>query len=161
MARETFMQRTFQIAGRPTALEAAINFDESTFGKSPSVITPWTIAVSDGQRDLGRLVGFEGVGATIIAMHSLKPDGTAARAAEITVFRVDEPLRANRIDAAVFGAFERWLLKRGWRGNIIKKLAFTDARMVIPIRRFWVDLGFELVPGIEGKWEEHVVKRWR
>lgn len=161
MARETFMKRTFKIAEQPVALEAAINFEEAIFGRSATAVTPWTIAINNGQRDLGRLVGFEGVGQTIIAMHQLKPDLTAQRAVEITVFRVDDPLRENRLDAAVFSAFERWLLKRGWRGNLIKKLTYTDGNMVVPIRRFWLELGFELVLGEEGKWEEHAVKRWR
>jgi hypothetical protein len=28
----------------------------------------------------------------------------------------------NELDAPLLNAFERWLLKRGWRGNVIKKL---------------------------------------
>jgi hypothetical protein len=161
MPRETFFKRTVQIAEHPLSIEAAINFDEATFGVSTEAVASWTISISDGQRDIGRLVGFEGEGQKIISMHRLKPDPSALRAVEITVFRVDESLRTSKSDAAIFGAFERWLLKRGWRGNLVKKLIFTSAQQVVPIRRFWLDLGFELVLGEEGKWDEHAVKRWR
>ena len=44
---------------------------------------------------------------------------------------------------------------------VFKKLKFTDERMVVPIRTFWVRNGYELVLAEEGKWDEHVVKRWR
>jgi hypothetical protein len=124
-------------------------------------MAPWTISIHTNGEDWGRLVGFEGQAQVIIGMHQLKPDPGATRAVEITVFRVNDELRARRMDAGVFAAFERWLLKRGWKGNIIKKLHFISHDVVIPIRRFWVSLGFELVPGEDGKWEEHAVKRWR
>jgi hypothetical protein len=158
MAREVFFQRA-AIGG---SIQAAINFDESAFGIAAQGVSPWTIAIGDGRRDLGRLVGFEGDGQTIIGMHQLKPDAAARRGLEITVFRASDDLRASGLDAALFGAFERWLLKRGWRGNVIKKLKFTDPQLVVPIREFWVKrLGFELILAEEGKWDEHVVKRWR
>jgi len=111
---------------------------------------------------LGRLVGFEGPAQVILSMHQLKPDASAKRALEITVFRAGEVLRAAGLDAAVFRAFERWLLKRGWRGDIVKRMKFTDPALVVPIRSFWVrQLGFELILAEAGKWDEHVVKRWR
>ncbi|BCX05582.1 MAG: hypothetical protein KatS3mg053_3520 [Candidatus Roseilinea sp.] len=158
MAREVF----FSKAADGGTIEAVINFDESAFGVSEHDVSPWTIAISDGRRDLGRLVGFEGQGQTIIGMHQLKPDPAARRGLEITVFRVNDALRATGLDATLFGAFERWLLKRGWRGNVIKKMKFTDPQLVVPIREFWVKrLGFELILAEEGKWDEHVVKRWR
>ncbi len=158
MAREVF----FAKAADDGAIEAAINFDEATFGVAERGVSPWTIAISDGQKDLGRLVGFEGTGQTIIGMHQLKPDPSAKRGLEITVFRVSEALRATGLDAALFGAFERWLLRRGWRGNVIKRMKFTDPQLVVPIREFWVKrLGFELILAEDGKWDEHVVKRWR
>lgn len=158
MAREVF----FSKAAGDSAIEAAINFDESAFGVSERGVSPWTIAIHDGQRDIGRLVGFEGQGQTIIGMHQLKPDPAAKRGLEITVFRVNDMLRATGLDATLFAAFERWLLKRGWRGNVIKKMKFTDPQLVVPIREFWVKrLGFELILAEEGKWDEHVVKRWR
>ena len=84
-------------------------------------MSPWTVTISDGSRDIGRLVGFEGSGATIIGMHGLKPDAAAVRACELTVYRMGELLVESKLDAAVFAALERWLLKRGWRGNIVKK----------------------------------------
>ena len=31
-------------------------------------------------------------------------------------------LLMNELDAPILSAFERWLLKRGWRGNVIKKI---------------------------------------
>lgn len=158
MARDVFFSKVTD-AG---TIEAAINFDETMFGLAECCVSPWTIAVHDGQRDIGRLVGFEGKGETIIGMHQLKPDPSARRGLEITVFRVSDPLRATGLDAALFAAFERWLLKRGWRGNIVKKMKFTDPQLVVPIREFWVKrLGFELILAEEGKWDEHVVKRWR
>lgn len=158
MARDVF----FSKATDGGVIEAAINFDEAAFGVAECCVSPWTIAVSDGQTDLGRLVGFEGQGQIIIGMHQLKPDPTAKRGLEITVFRVNDALRATGLDAALFSAFERWLLKRGWRGNVIKKMKFTDPQLVVPIREFWVKrLGFELILAEEGKWDEHVVKRWR
>ncbi|MDW8352795.1 MAG: hypothetical protein RML99_12870 [Anaerolineae bacterium] len=158
MAREVFFSQVTHVG----AIEAAINFDELAFGISERGVSPWTVAIRDGQRDIGRLVGFEGVGQTIIGMHQLKPDPSAKRGLEITVFRVNDALRAAGLDATMFAAFERWLLKRGWRGNIVKKMKFTDPQLVVPIREFWVRrLGFELVLAEEGKWDEHVVKRWR
>lgn len=157
MAREVFFTRQVVDLGQ---IEAALNYDAEAFGTS-SGVTPWTISISDGAKDLGRLVGFEGDGQTVIAMHGLKPDATAWRGAEITVFRVSDDLRERQLDAAVLGAFERWLLKRGWRGNILKKMKFTAAEQVVPVRTFWVRQGYELVLGEEGKWDEHVVKRWR
>ena len=142
-------------------LEAAITFDEAQFG-SAERISPWTIATCDGQTDLGRLVGFEGPAPAICSMHALKPDASAKRALEITVFRTSEALRTTGLDAAVFRAFERWLLKRGWRGDIVKRMKFTDPALVVPIRSFWIrQLGFELILAEAGKWDEHVVKRWR
>ncbi|MFC1466655.1 MAG: hypothetical protein ACFLMY_17570 [Candidatus Brachytrichaceae bacterium NZ_4S206] len=158
MAREVF----FSKAADGGAIAAAINFDEVAFGVAECGVSPWTIAISDGQTDLGRLVGFEGPGQIIIGMHRLKPDPAARRGLEITVFRVNDTLRATGLDAALFAAFERWLLKRGWRGNVIKKMKFTDPQLVVPIREFWVKrLGFELILAEAGKWDEHVVKRWR
>lgn len=158
MARAVF----FSKAVDGSMLEAAIHFDEATFGIAERGVSPWTIAIGDGQKDLGRLVGFEGAGQTIIGMHQLKPDPSAKRGLEITVFRVSEALRATGLDATLFGAFERWLLRRGWRGNVIKRMKFTDPQLVVPIREFWVKrLGFELILAEDGKWDEHVVKRWR
>jgi hypothetical protein len=107
------------------------------------------------------MVGYEGDGATIIAMHGLKPDIDATRAVELTVFRVGDILRETHDDVNVLGAFERWLLKRGWRGNILKKLKFTADEQVVPIRTFWVKQGYELALAQDGKWDEHVIKRWR
>lgn len=158
MAREVFFSRALDATGQ---VEAAINFDELAFGRIPHGVTPWTIAIRGGQNDLGRLVGFEGDGQTIISMHNLKPDPSARRGVEITVFRVNDDLRLRHLDAAVLSAFERWLLKRGWRGNIVKKMKFTAAEQVIPVRTFWVRQGYELVLGEAGHWDEHVVKRWR
>ena len=111
--------------------------------------------------DAGRLVGFEGPGERVIAMHHLKPDETADRAVEITVFRVNEALRARRADGQILSAFERWLLKRGWRGNIIKRLKFTDPAEVPVIRSFWIGQGFTHILEEAGRWDEHVTKRWR
>jgi hypothetical protein len=144
------------------AFVAAIHLDETLFGVSPDALTPWTISVrgSDGS-DAGRLVGFEGEGARVIAMHHLKPDDTAGRAVEITVFRVNEAIRAARADSQILSAFERWLLKRGWRGNIIKRLKFTDPIEVPVIRSFWIGQGFTHILEEAGYWDEHVTKRWR
>jgi hypothetical protein len=147
-------------------LQAAINFDEAAFGLSTSAPTPWTISVSQAGKDVGRVVGFEGDGPLIIGMHHLKADAAAQRACEITVYRMADALLENKSAAQIFSSFERWLLKRGWRGNIIKKLKFTAHEQVQPIRRFWIDQGFELVPfkdpeGEHPGWDEHVVKRWR
>ena len=162
MARDTFFTRSVNATQGNIDVQASINFDESKFGIATGDISPWTIAVSDGTRDVGRLVGFEGDGQTIIGMHGLKPDVAALRGVEMTVFRVNDDLRIHSLDVQVFGAFERWLLKRGWKGNLLKKLKFTNAQHVVPIREFWVKtLGFELVLAEDGKWDEHVVKRWR
>jgi hypothetical protein len=141
--------------------EAAINFDESYFGVSDDGVSPWTISVRANGMDVGRVVGFEGDGQTIIGMHQLKPDSAAKRGCEITVFRMSNELIENKTAASVFTAFERWLLRRGWRGNVVKKLKHVDENLVVPMRKFWIDNGFELVPLEEGKWDEHVVKRWR
>ena len=143
------------------AVEAAINFDESLFGVTADQITPFTISVLRDGADIGRVVGFEGDGQKIIGMHNLKADAAARRGCEITVLRMSNELIESKLAAQVLASFERWLLKRGWRGNILKKLKFTADDQVMPIRRFWIDLGFELVPLIEGQWDEHVVKRWR
>ncbi len=142
-------------------IEAALNFDDILFGRSPDQVTPWTITVQRAGADVGRVVGFEGDGQVIIGMHKLKPDAAAQRGCEITVFRMANELLEGKQAAQVFGAFERWLLKRGWRGNLVKKLKFTAEEQVLPIRRFWIDQGFELVPFVDGQWDEHVVKRWR
>ncbi len=158
MAREIFFTRTHAELG---SIEAAINFDEAAFGLSPDAVTPWTISINTNNKDLGRIVGFEGDGQVIIGMHSLKPDMAARRGCEITVFRMSNDLVMNELDAPLLSAFERWLLKRGWRGNVIKKMKFTDEKLVVPIRTFWVRNGYELALAEEGKWDEHVVKRWR
>ncbi len=147
-------------------LEAALNFDEAAFGVAHEGVSPWTISVSRAGKDLGRVVGFEGDGQGIIGMHNLKPDAAAQRGCEITVYRMSQDLLDDKTAAAIFAAFERWLLKRGWRGNILKKLKHTREDMVLPVRRFWLDQGFELVPLREPAdahpgWDEHVVKRWR
>ncbi len=146
------------------AFVAAINLDETLFGVSPAAVTPWTISVRGANgvdADAGRLVGFEGEAARVIAMHHLKPDATAGRAVEITVFRVNEALRAARADAQILSAFERWLIRRGWRGNIIKRLKFTDPIEVPVIRSFWIGQGFTHILEEAGHWDEHVIKRWR
>jgi GNAT superfamily N-acetyltransferase len=158
MAREVFFTKTTGDLGK---IEASIQFDEGKFGEAGQGVTPWTVSINDGAQDLGRIVGFEGEGQTIIAMHGLKPDLTARRGAEITVFRVNDDLRARGLDGEVLRALERWLLKRGWRGNVLKKMKFTAAEQVMPVRTFWVQQGYELVLMQEGKWDEHVVKRWR
>lgn len=159
MARDVFFDRPLPSGG---ALQAAINYDEAALGLCAGAVTPWTVAISVDGADMGRMVGFEGDAQTILNMHHLKPDLSAKRGFEITVFRVREDLRASRLDAQVFAALERWLLKRGWRGSIVKLLKHTDPRQVVPVREFWVKtLGFELILAEEGRWDEHVVKRWR
>jgi hypothetical protein len=157
MARDVFYKR--QVDQRQ--VEATMNYDEATFGLADGAVSPWTISIHVDETDLGRLVGFEGAGQTVIDMHHLKPDPSARRAVEITVFRANDDMRERKLDADVFAAFERWLLKRGWRGNIVKVMKFSDPNTVVPIRRFWLSLGFELVIWEEGKWDEHAVKRWR
>jgi len=163
MAREIFFTRNHPKLG---LIEAAINFDESRFGApqteaTETPATPWTIAIQLEGRDVGRMVGFEGDGTAIINMHQLKPDSAARRGCEITVFRMGNELLVNELDAPILSAFERWLLKRGWRGNVLKKMKFTNEQLVVPIRTFWVKNGYELVLAEDGKWDEHVVKRWR
>lgn len=166
MAREVFYRRRIAAAVGEEELTATVQFDEARFGLTPPSVSPWNIAVQIGGRDHGRIVGFEGEGATILSMHHLKADPAAQRGCEITVFRIADDLLVGETAspaAAVFSAFERWLLKRGWRGDIVKKLKFTAEEQVQPIRRFWIRQGFELVPFVEGAdgWDEHVVKRWR
>jgi hypothetical protein len=159
MARDVFFDRSLPSGG---ALQAAINYDEAALGLCAGAATPWTVTISVDGADVGRLVGFEGDAQTIINMHHLKPDLSAKRAFEITVFRARDDLRAGRLDAQVFAVLERWLLKRGWRGSIVKLLKHTDPQQVVPVREFWVKtLGFELILAEEGRWDEHVVKRWR
>ena len=163
MARELFFTRTHAELG---AIEAAINFDPTCFGISDDEISSWTVSIYQPSKDLGRVVGFEGEGQKINGMHGLKPDEAAKRGCEITVFRMGQELIMNQLDALILSAFERWLLKRGWRGNVVKRLKFTDEKMVVPIRTFWVRNGYELVLAEEGGpdkpgWDEHVVKRWR
>ncbi len=159
MAREIFFDR---LLASGAVIQAALNYDEAALGVCVSTVTPWTVAISAAGADLGRLVGYEGDAQTILNMHHLKPDLSAKRGFEITVFRVRDDLRTGRLDAQVFAALERWLLKRGWRGTIVKLLKHTDPQQVIPVREFWVKtLGFELVLAEEGRWDEHVVKRWR
>jgi hypothetical protein len=156
----SFFKKTItQKDGAPAQLDASIQFNDAEFGvaEGPS---PFTISVSADGHDLGRIVGFEGQGAKIIGMHGLKPDVDAVRGFEFTVYRMSELLVAQKLDQAVFAALERWLLKRGWRGNIIKRMKFTDPAQVLPIRTFWINLGFELITWTD-QWDEHVVKRWR
>ena len=152
MAREVFYSKLVDGIG---PIEAAVNYDETAFGTTTGSVTPWTVSINVEGKDLGRLVGFEGDGQQIIAMHGLRPDIAARRGAEITVFRVNDTLRERKLDAAVLSAFERWMLKRGWRGNMLKKMKFTAAEQVVPIRTFWVQQGYELVLGQEGQWDEH------
>lgn len=171
MAREVFFQRNVTVPaqtqiseqGQPFQVEAVINYDETRFGIAATEVSPWTISIHDMEnaRDLGRLVGFEGEGQMINSMHALKPDEAAKRGCEITVFRMGEALIMSQLDAVILSAFERWLLKRGWRGNMVKRMKFTDEKMVVPIRTFWVRNGYELILAEEQKWDEHVVKRWR
>lgn len=165
MSREIFFSRTVQLGGTPSQIEATIQFDEQAFGTIMNNVTPWTVSIGvkqDSQnKDIGRLVGFEGDGPTVIGMHKLKPDPDAKRGCEITVFRVNDELRESKADLAIFSALERWLIKRGWRGNFMKRMKFTDPAWVVPIRQTWVRLGFELILEQEGQWDEHVVKRWR
>jgi len=164
MARDIFFTRSLASGA---LLQAAINYDEAALGLCVGAVTPWTVSISVDGLDWGRLVGYEGDAQTILNMHHLKPDLSAKRGFEITVFRVRDDLRAEqgragRLDAQVFAALERWLLKRGWRGSIVKVLKHTDPQQVAPVREFWVKaLGFELILAEEGRWEEHVVKRWR
>ena len=163
MSREVFFTRSHPQVG---AVEAAVNFDETSFGVSDEAISPWTVSIRNDKKDLGRIVGFEGEGQKIIGMHGLKPDVAARRGCEITVFRMGNEILMNQLDAILLSAFERWLLKRGWRGNMVKKLKFTNADLVVPIRTFWVRNGYELVLAEDGGpdkpgWDEHVVKRWR
>jgi hypothetical protein len=166
MAREEFYRRKSAVGDGAHELTATLHYDDTRFGAPPPTVSPWNIAVRLGDQDFGRIVGFEGEGRTILDMHHLKADPAAQRGCEITVFRMaDELLVGDGASpaAAVFSAFERWLLKRGWRGDIVKKLKFTAEDQVQPIRRFWLAQGFELVPFREGDggWDEHVVKRWR
>jgi hypothetical protein len=161
MAREAFFDRTFETDAGALHVLAAINFDEEAFGLLTEGVTPWTISINDGAKDLGRIVGFEGQATVINSMHGLKPDSAAQRGCEMTVYRMGDVLIKDKLDAAVFSAFERWLIKRSWRGNIVKRMKFYDEAMVVPVRQFWIKNGFELVPAEVGKWDEHVVKRWR
>jgi hypothetical protein len=166
MAREVFYTQKFSRENGDEELTATMQYDEARFGIAEPDVSPWNIAVQVGERDCGRIVGFEGTGRIILAMHQLKADAAARRGCEITVFRMADVLLdggAGAPAAAVFSAFERWLLKHQWRGNIVKKLKFTAENQVHPIRRFWLAQGFELVPFSEGAggWDEHVVKRWR
>lgn len=161
MAREVFFQRNVTVQDQPLQVEAAINFDETRFGMATDQVSPWTISIHNGPQDVGRLVGFEGEGQMINNMHALKPDVAAKRGCEITVFRMGEVLIMGQLDAVILSAFERWLLKRGWRGNMVKRMKFTDEKMVVPIRTFWVHNGYELILAEENNWDEHVVKRWR
>ena len=119
MAREVFFSRDVDGIGH---IDATINFDETAFGLTLIGATPWTVSIHCDDKDLGRIVGFEGDGQHIIGMHGLKPDVAAQRGAEMTVFRVNDGLRTHKLDAAVLSALERWLLKRGWRGNLVKKI---------------------------------------
>ena len=162
-----FMQQVFYskplILAQPTpgsiAIEASIQFNEGEFGVADGPV-PFTIAIRADGIDVGRIVGFEGTGSKIISMHALKPDPHALRGFEITVYRMGQLLTAHKLDATVFAALEKWLLKRGWRGNIVKRLKYADASNVLPIRTFWLDQGFELFTWTN-EWDEHVVKRWR
>ncbi len=156
---EIFYRRTLKDTG--ATLIATAHFDNEAFGSRNGKPSPFTVSITHEGRDIGRMVGYEGDGATIIAMHGLKPDIDATRAVELTVFRVGDILRETHDDVNVLGAFERWLLKRGWRGNILKKLKFTADEQVVPIRTFWVKQGYELALAQDGKWDEHVIKRWR
>ena len=161
MAHEIFFKRTLQLEGNSLNIEAAVNFDETQFGNTLTEVTPWTVSIRDGTKDIGRIVGFEGDGQVVINMHKLKPDIVAKRGCEITVFRLGNELVMNQLDAPILSAFERWMLRRGWKGDILKKLKFSDERLVVPVRTLWVRNGYELVLAAEDKWDEHVVKRWR
>ena len=155
MARDVFF--------RHLEYEGVILYDETKFGITTTEATPFTVSIhrkAEPAKDAGRAVGYEGDGQMIIGMHGLRPDPTAHRGIELTVFRIDEPLREKDLHAEAFSALERWLIRRGWRGNIVKKLKYSDPIYVIPVRSFWDGLGFELVPW-SPKWDEHVVKRWR
>jgi hypothetical protein len=129
MARDVFYSKDVDGVGK---VEATVVYDESAFGSVAGGVTPWTVSISAGGKDLGRMVGFEGDGPTVIAMHGLRADVTAKRGAEITVFRVNEDLRALKLDGAVLSAYERWLLKRGWRGNVLKKMARQSRKGRLP-----------------------------
>ena len=160
--QETFYSKPLTVT-QPEAgsisITATIQYNDGDFAvaEAPS---PFTVLITADGKDAGRIVGFEGAGKTIIAMHALKPDPQAARGFEITVYRMGELLVQSKLDGAVFGALERWLLKKGWRGNIIKRLKYADAANVLPIRTFWLNQGFELLTWTN-EWDEHVVKRWR
>jgi hypothetical protein len=108
MARETFFSRTVSTENGDKIIHASILFDETRFGIDPAGVSPWTIA-----------------------MHGLKPDKSAKRGVEMTVFRVNDDLRALGFDAQVYSAFERWLLKRGWKSDVLKKLKFMDTALVV------------------------------
>ena len=130
MAREVFFSKSVDGVGQ---IEATVVYDESAFGTVAGGVTPWTVSISAGGKDLGRMVGFEGDGPTVIAMHGLRADVTAKRGAEITVFRVNDTLREKQLDSAVLTAYERWLLKRGWRGNVLKKMARQSRKGRLPL----------------------------
>ncbi len=122
MARDVFFSKQIEAIASDAPIEATIQYNEGLFGTTIDDVSPWTVSIHRGHADLGRIVGFEGAGQQIIGMHGLRPDMTAKRGAEITVFRVNDDLRTHQLDAAVLTAFERWLLKRGWRGNVLKKI---------------------------------------
>jgi hypothetical protein len=42
-------------------------------------------------------------------------------------------LRALKLDGAVLSAYERWLLKRGWRGNVLKKMERQSRKRRLPL----------------------------
>lgn len=130
MAREVFFSKSVDGVGQ---IEATVVYDESAFGTVAGGVTPWTVSISAGGKDLGRMVGFEGDGPTVIAMHGLRADVTAKRGAEITVFRVNDTLREKQLDSAVLTAYERWLLKRGWRGNVLKKMEHQSRKGCLPL----------------------------
>ena len=148
-----------QPGARSIELTASIQFNGGEFARAEGP-SPFTVSIMADGKNAGRIVGFEGAGQKIMAMHALKPDPQAARGLEITVYRMGELLVQNKLDGAVFGALERWLLKTGWRGNIVKRLKYADAANVLPIRAFWLNQGFELLTWTN-EWDEHVVKRWR
>ena len=116
MSREIFFSRTVQLGGTPSQIEATIQFDEQAFGTIMNNVTPWTVSIGvkqDSQnKDIGRLVGFEGDGPTVIGMHKLKPDPDAKRGCEITVFRVNDELRESKADLAIWrGADTIWYIR--------------------------------------------------
>jgi hypothetical protein len=161
MASEIFFDRIVKHEGSAHKVIASIQYDDQTLGTADDRVSPWAISVRIDDKDIGRLVGFEGESKMIIGMHGLKPDPHARRGFEITVFRVNDLMRIAKIDQMMFVALERWLLKRGWSGNIFKRMKHTDENLVVPIRMAWITMGFELILGEDGKWDEHVVKRWR